>query len=140
MRGHQFSVLVNHADAFIDGVERRPEFDLFATDIDLSLVRLVLAKKDFHQSGLPSAVFPQDGVDFAGFDLEIYAIVGDNSRESFGDPSRLQDCITALDISGEHFLSSPLFLVIPKKNFRSSVPRSPACPQQSSTTTDYCQA
>jgi hypothetical protein len=43
--------------------------------------------EDAHQGGLARAVFPQQGVDLPGPDLQGHAIVGDDSRKCLSDVS-----------------------------------------------------
>jgi hypothetical protein len=89
MSGDQFAVLVNHPNSQIDGIQTRSEFDRLSTDIDLSFVGLIFPEEDFHQGGFPGTILTQDGVNLTRLDFEINTVVGNNSRESFCDPSCL---------------------------------------------------
>jgi hypothetical protein len=111
VRGHQLAVLVNHPDAQIDGIQRRPESDLLATEENLTLVGLQYAKEDFHQSGFTSAVLPQDRVNLPRFYLKIDMVISDDSWESLRDSPCLYDRFSALDAFQECITQLSLFLI-----------------------------
>jgi hypothetical protein len=68
---------MDHPDPHVDGVQRRSEFDRLAGDVDFTLIRVVLAEEDFHQSCFPGAILSQDRMDLTRSDLEVDMIIGD---------------------------------------------------------------
>ena len=75
----QHEVLVHHADADGDGVARRLEALLDASNGDRALVRPLLAVEDLHQRRLAGAVLADDGVDRARPDGEVDPVVRDDA-------------------------------------------------------------
>ncbi len=88
---NQLAVLVHHADAELDCIQRRFELDFFAAHVDLALIRLKHAEQDFHQRSLAGAVLTQDGVDFTRLDADINLIVGDDPWETLSHPAQFND-------------------------------------------------
>ena len=89
MRGHQHAVLVNHADAVVNGVQGGFKLHRLAGHVDLAFVRLVLPEEDFHQRGFAGAVLTQDGVNFPRPDRKVDPVIGQHRAESLGDSPRL---------------------------------------------------
>ena len=75
-------MLVDHADAEVDGLQRRSDADGPAVDAHLALVGLVEPVEDAHERRLAGAVLPEQRVDLAGPQVEVDAIVGDDRRRS----------------------------------------------------------
>ena len=62
--------LVDHGHAAIDHVGWRRRFDPLALEPNLSAIRLIGTREDFHQCRLAGAVFSDKAVDFAAPHLE----------------------------------------------------------------------
>ena len=88
--GDQHEVLVDHADAEIDGIGRRSDGDRLAPQMNGALVGRVEPVEDLHQRGLAGTVFAQEGVDGARQHREIDRVVGHDAREALGDTAHLQ--------------------------------------------------
>ena len=84
----QHEVLVHHADATVDGVGRRGEVHHLTVDLHRAFVGGLHAVEDFHQGRFPGPVLPADRVDLTLLDGEVDIVVGDDSREAFGDPGQ----------------------------------------------------
>ncbi len=84
-------MLVDHADAQLDGIVGLVDLHRFTTDRDLALVLRVEAVEDVHQGALARAVFAEEGQDLALIQGETDAVVGKHPREAFGYVARLQD-------------------------------------------------
>ena len=82
---HQLEVLVHHADAQGVGVVGILDGHHLTVLFDDALLRLVQAEQNTHQRGFARAVFAQQGVDLALFQLQGDVVVGDNTGEPFGD-------------------------------------------------------
>ena len=54
-------------------------------------IRFVQPVQDVHQRGLAGAVFAQQGVDFSLAQVEIYLVIGQHTRELFGDAFCFKD-------------------------------------------------
>ena len=78
---HQLEMLVNHADAQSIGIVGVVDFDLHAVLFDHALFGLIKAEQNAHQRGFSGAVFTQQGVYLALFQLERNIVV---SRRSSG--------------------------------------------------------
>src|SRR5690606_35085778 len=85
----QHEVLVDHADAGVDGVARGAEGDLPAVDLDRALVRLLHAVEALHQRRLAGTVLPDDRVHRAGLDGEADVMVRHDTGETLGDALQL---------------------------------------------------
>ena len=83
-------MLVDHADALGQRVGRGIEVDRLPVDQHLARLGLVQPVQDLHQGALASAVFAQQGVDLAGFHLEIDAIIGQDAGEALDDTAHLR--------------------------------------------------
>ena len=86
---HQLEVLMHHSDVQRVCVVGIVDVDDLAVLLDGSLIRLIQAEQHAHQRGLARAVFSQQGVNFALFELKRHVVVGLNSREFFGDVQHL---------------------------------------------------
>ena len=62
---------------------------LVAVDDDRALVGPVRAVEGLHQRRLAGAVLADDGVDRAGADREVDAVVGDDAGEALDDVAQL---------------------------------------------------
>ena len=96
---HQLEVLVDHADAAVEGVLGGGDGHRLVVDIDLPLVGEVDAGEHVHEGGLAAAVLPQQGQDLALMQLKVDVVVGHHAAEALGDvlhsdgvPYRLQGC------------------------------------------------
>ena len=81
----QLEVLVDHADAEVEGVLRGTDDDVLAVDADLALVRKIDAGEHVHQRRLAGAVFPQQGEDLAAVNIQPDLVVGHGGPEGLGD-------------------------------------------------------
>jgi len=84
-------VLVDHEDARVERVARRPEAHGPPGELDLALVLSVEAGEDVRQRRLAGAVLAEQRVDLAGGRLEVDVLVGDDGGEALGDPPQ-GDC------------------------------------------------
>ncbi len=87
---HQHEVLVDHADAAVDGIGRVFDVDDLAIEQDLTLVRFGQAVEDVHERRLAGAVLAQQGVDLARLHVEVDAVVGDHAGIALGDATHLE--------------------------------------------------
>ena len=69
---------------------------LFAVDEDRALVGLVGAVQRLHQRRLAGAVLADDRVDRAGADLEVDAVVGDDTGKALHDVAQLDGVVAAV--------------------------------------------
>ena len=90
---HQLEVLVNHADAQSIGVVGVVDFDLHAVLFDHALFGLIKAEQNAHQRGFSGAVFTQQGVYLALFQLER------NDDE--------YSVVAGLDMGADDYISKP---------------------------------
>ena len=86
---HQLEVLVHHADPQRIGVIGVFDGHLFAILFDDPLLRLIQSEQHTHQGGFPGAVFSQQRMDLALFELQGNVIIGDNSRKPLCDVQHL---------------------------------------------------
>ena len=86
---HQLEVLVDHADAERVGIVRVLDGHDLSILFDDALLGLVQTEEHAHERGLARAVFAQQGMDLALFELKRNVVVGDNTGESFGDVEHL---------------------------------------------------
>ena len=78
-------MLVDHADAGLDGVGRRMENVRHAVNEDLTLVRLVHAVQLAHERALARAVFAEQGMHFTRIHVEVHTGVGQHTGEALDD-------------------------------------------------------
>ena len=78
-------MLMDHADAVVQGVPRLAERGPSAVDKDFPVIRLIATGEDVHEGRLAGTVFSQQGVNLPGQDLKIDAVVGNDVREPFYD-------------------------------------------------------
>ncbi len=88
--GHEHEVLVDHADAAVDGVRWAGDLDGLPVEQDLARVRRGQAVEDVHERRLAGAVLAEQGVDLAGPHVEVDAVVGDDARVALGDAAHLE--------------------------------------------------
>ena len=86
---HQLEVLVDHADAERVGIVRVLDGHDLSILFDDALLGLVQTEEHAHERGFACAVFAQQGMDLALFELKRNVVVGDNTGESFGDVEHL---------------------------------------------------
>lgn len=96
----EHEVLVDHADAAVDGVARVGERGLFAVHRDGALVRLLHAVQDLHQSGLAGAVLTDESVDGTAAHGDVDVVVGHDPGEPLGDAAELHGMRTAGRVDG----------------------------------------
>ena len=82
---HQHEMLVNHADAQSQGVPGAGQADRLAGHQDPAAVGMIKPRQDVHQGALPRPVFPQQGVDFPGQDLEGDLVEGNHAGKCFAN-------------------------------------------------------
>ena len=85
----QHEVLVDHADAQLDGLAGRVDHLRLAPDQDLALVGLLQAVEHLHQGRLAGAVLAHQGVDLALGHLQVDLVVGDHPGVAAGDAAAL---------------------------------------------------
>ena len=81
----ELEVLVHHADAERGGIIGVVDLDGLAVFADLARLRLVQAEEHAHERGFAGAVFTEQGVDLALFELQGDVVVGLDARELLGD-------------------------------------------------------
>ena len=78
-------MLVHHADAERGGIIGVVDLDGLAVFADLARLRLIQAEEHAHERGFAGAVFTEQGVDLALFELQGDVVVGLDARELLGD-------------------------------------------------------
>jgi hypothetical protein len=96
----QHEVLVDHADAQLDGLARRVDMLCFAPDQDLALVGLLKAVEHLHQGRLAGPVLADQGVDLALGHLQVDLVVGDDPGVAPGDAPALDGRRRAAGLGG----------------------------------------
>ena len=81
----EHEVLVDHADAVLDGHARAGDVHLLAANVDLALCGRVEPDEDVHERGLASAVLAQKRVDLALLDREVHVLVSVERTEALAD-------------------------------------------------------
>ena len=84
---------MDHADAQGRGIVGGAEGDLLPPDEDLALVRFIHAEEHAHQRGFTGAVFTQQGIYLAPFDLDGHIVVGDDAGKPFGDMAHFHNVV-----------------------------------------------
>ena len=82
---HEHEVLVDHADAQVDGLAGALDVDGRAVDEDLAGVGGEQPVGDVHQRRLAGAVLAEQGDDLAAVNVERDVVVREDARESLGD-------------------------------------------------------
>ena len=82
-------MLVYHADTKIVGVIRILDLDFFAVFFDDAFFCLIQTEEHAHQSRLAGAVFTEQGVYFAFFQLKRDVVIRDDAGKTFGDVQHL---------------------------------------------------
>ena len=82
-------MLVDHADAGIDGLGRRREPNLGAVDLHATLIGGLHAVEDLHERRLAGPVLTDYRVDLTLGDPQVDPVVGHHAREPLGDPGEL---------------------------------------------------
>ena len=90
---HELEMLMHHADAQRVRVVRVFDMDDLSVFADFAFFRLIHAKEHAHQSGFARAVFAQQRVDLALFELQGNIVVGDNSRKFLGNVQHFNDIL-----------------------------------------------
>ena len=85
----QHEVLVDHADAQLYGPGGRAQLHPASSEADGPRVGGLHPVEDLHQGRLARPVLAADGVDLAGGDGEVDAVVGHDPREPLGDAPQL---------------------------------------------------
>ena len=89
LRRHQHKVLVDHADAGLDGIAWRRERDRFAFDQDSAAFLAVQASQDVHQGALAGPILTQQSMDLTLAQLEIHMVVRQYAREALDNAGHL---------------------------------------------------
>ena len=84
--GHEHEVLMDHADAVLDGMLRLEDRDHLVIDEDLTLGHGDHAEQHVHERRLAGAVLPEEAVDLARLDREVDVVVGGERAEALRDP------------------------------------------------------
>jgi hypothetical protein len=87
----QHEVLVHHPDPVLDRGLGRAQVRRLAVDPDLALVGPVEPVEDVHQRRLAGPVLAEEGVHLALAQVEIDAVVRDDSGEALRDPAKLEN-------------------------------------------------
>jgi hypothetical protein len=87
---HQHEVLVDHADAVVDGIGRRMDHNALAVQVDLAGIRLVEAVENLHQRAFAGAILAQQGMDLPGPHLEVHVVVSQHAGKALDDAAHLQ--------------------------------------------------
>ena len=82
----QHEMLVDHADAQLDGLARGVDLLGLAPDQDLALVGLLQAVEHLHQGGLAGAVLADQRMHLALAHLEVDLVVGHDAGVAAGHP------------------------------------------------------
>jgi hypothetical protein len=85
----QHEMLVDHADAQLDGLAGRVDLLGLAPDQDLALVGLLQPVQHLHQGRLAGPVLADQGVDRALGHLQVDLVVGDHPGVAAGDAAAL---------------------------------------------------
>ena len=91
----EHEVLEHHADAVADRGRGGAEVLHLAVDEDRSLVGLMGAVERLHQRRLAGPVLADDGVDRAAPNLEVDAVVGDDTWEALDDVAQFDRVVVA---------------------------------------------
>ena len=82
-------MLVHHAEAGRDRIQRTGKTDRAAVDDDAAGIRSDQAEQDRHQGRFSGAVLPHHRVHGSRAQHEIDAVVGHDGAESLADPGQL---------------------------------------------------
>ena len=94
---------MDHPDVAGDGIVWAVDLNLLAVEQDFTFVGLVEAVEDLHQGALACTILPEQGVNLAGFHIEIDLIVRQHAGKAFGDAAHLEHRGGhVLNPSGEH--------------------------------------
>jgi hypothetical protein len=89
--GEQVELLRDHGYARRLRVARRGERGRLATHLHGSFIRIVEAVHDLHECALSGAVLPDEGVYFAGTQVESDVFYRDHAPKTLGDPVEPED-------------------------------------------------
>ncbi len=87
---HQHEMLVDHADATLDGIRRAGQVDLGPIEKDLPLVRSCETVEDVHECRLAGAVLAEQRVDLTWPHFQVDGVVGDDARIALRDAEHLE--------------------------------------------------
>ena len=76
---------MNHADAEIVGIVGVLDLDFLSVFFDGAFLGLVETEQHAHQRGFAGAVFAEQGMDFAFFELKRDIVVCDDAGKTLGD-------------------------------------------------------
>src|SRR5262249_58943661 len=88
---HQAEVLVDHADAALDGVAWGAQDDPLAGDANLAFVRAIEPAQDVHERGLAGPVLPEERQHFTRIDDEVDPGVGQRAGKDLDDAAELDE-------------------------------------------------
>ena len=80
-------MLVHHGDAILQTMSRTREPNLCPVAQHCTFVGFIQTTQHRCQRALACAIFSKQGMHFAGQQVEINVIVGENARKTFGDVS-----------------------------------------------------
>ena len=119
----ELEVLVHHADAERGGIIGVVDLDGLAVFADLARLRLIQAEEHAHERGFAGAVFTEQGVDLALFELQGDVVVGLDARELLGDVKHFDHIRRSVVHTATYFpISVSVFA------YRQPPDREPRCP------------
>jgi hypothetical protein len=80
-------MLMDHADAAINGIAGTGKMDLFSIDRDCPAVGTEETVKNVHEGGFARTVLSNQGMDFTLSDEEFDVIICEHQRKLFGNMS-----------------------------------------------------
>jgi hypothetical protein len=87
---YQLEVLVHHPYPVLDRVSNPGETDLFASEFDRALIRLIEPEDDIYQRALSSTILTKKTVNLALVEGEVDVLVGDDSGEGLRYAANLE--------------------------------------------------
>ena len=82
-------VLMDHSNAMLVGILRRPDIYLLSILEYAAFIRLIDSAEHVHQRRLSASVLSQQGEDLTPSDGEVYVVVGQHLPEALGDAQHL---------------------------------------------------
>ena len=83
-------MLVDHANTQVDGIGRRSNCDRLSIQKDFPFIRVIQAIENLHQCAFAGTILAQQGVDFAGFHIEIHPVIGKHTGKALGDAAHFK--------------------------------------------------
>ena len=91
---HQLEMLMDHADAVVEGVLGGADDNFLVVNEDLTIVREIYPGEHIHQGSFAAAVLTQKRQDLTAVNIQPDLVVGDDASEPFGDIAHLDSCHT----------------------------------------------